>query len=90
MKIIATEKFGALAKAKLARAGWAGAVCERLCGGWGLVTVEKHRVALVRGSDLVFFAPEGADFDAPTPLSVEDHSRAQSAARDWAAAHRGA
>ncbi|MGF6440410.1 hypothetical protein [Paraburkholderia youngii] len=65
------------------RSGWCEAVSERV-NGWGLVRRESHRVALIKGNDLVFFAPEGADFEHPAPLSEPQFSAALLTAREWA------
>ena len=68
---------------KDAKAGWSEAVSERV-NGWGLVSRESHRVALVKGNSLVFFAPKDADFENPAPLSEGQLDAALLTAREWA------
>ncbi|WP_181709823.1 hypothetical protein [Burkholderia sp. MBR-1] len=45
---------------------------------------ERHRVSLIKGRDLVFFAPAGADFDNPAPLERALLDAALTTAREWA------
>ena len=72
----------ALCSAPLARRGWIEAATET-SNGWKVVTSEKHRVTLVKGDDLVFFAHDDADFDNPRPLSEQDKASARAIAIEW-------
>lgn len=86
--IQATKRLNALTSAREARIGWRKAV-SRTINGWGIVTAESHRVAALKGNDLVFFAPAGADFDNPNPLSELEKSQALDEAIKWARAQTG-
>lgn len=68
---------------KEAKTGWCQAVSQRV-NGWGLVSRERHRVTLIKGNTLVFFAPAGADFNNPSPLTDGQLSAALLTAREWA------
>lgn len=83
-----TQRPNALASGREARVGWRKAVSQTVKG-WGIVATEEHRVAAIKGNDLVFFAPAGADFDNPAPLSERDKSLALDAAIKWARAQSG-
>ena len=86
--IQAIKRPNALASAREARIGWRKAVSQTI-NGWGIVTAESHRVAALKGNDLVFFAPAGADFDNPNPISEQEKSQALDAAIKWARAQTG-
>lgn len=73
----------ALSRGSFARLGWEARVSARI-NGWGLVSAERHRVALVKNNDLVFFAPPGSDFDDPVVLDDETLQAALVAAGEWA------
>lgn len=85
-RMVPTIRAGVLALASETKAGWYEAVSHRI-NGWGIVTKEPHRIACVKGDDLVFFAPEGANFDEPTPLSPVEQAQAMIVASAWASAH---
>lgn len=85
-RMVHTVRAGALKHAAETRASWYEAVSHQL-NGWGIVTKERHRIACVKGDDLVFFAPDGADFDAPSPLTPVEHAQALITASVWASAH---
>lgn len=65
-----------------ARRGWSDAVTRHV-NGWGIVNAEKHRVVAVKGNDLVFFAPNGSDFDNPVGLDHATLEAALQSALKW-------
>lgn len=73
----------ALRSSPLSRKGWVD-VSNGTCNGWHVVTAEQHRVTLLKGDDLVFFAPAQADFDNPVPLDEQDKASALAEATKWA------
>lgn len=83
-----TLRPNALSGSSEARTGWRDAI-SRTVNGWGIVTAEKHRVAAIKGNDLAFFAPAGADFDNPAPISQPEASLALEAAVEWARTQSG-
>lgn len=70
-----------------ARKGWNEAVSSRV-NGWGIVIEEKHRAALIKGTDMVFFEAKGMDMSAPTRLEPGALERVRKMAVEWAQQHQ--
>ncbi len=85
-RIRAFPRPNALRSSSLARKGWLD-VATPTSNDWRIVTAEQHRVVLVKGNDLVFFALADADLDNPRPLSEHDKASAHAVALEWARLH---
>lgn len=81
-----SKRVQALGSARLSARGWREAISNRV-NGWGVITAERHRIALIKGPDLVFFAPAGADFDSPVAMTEAEREIALATALQWAKAN---
>ena len=70
-----------------ARKGWNQVVSRRV-NGWGVIVEEKHRAALIKGTDMVFFEAKGMDMNAPNQLEPTALERVRKMAVEWAQQHQ--
>lgn len=81
--VAATTKPQALRNAPEPRKAWYSAADRKRVNGWSIVTSQAHRISAIKGDDLVHFAPQGSDFDSPSPLSETVKNECLQVAMGW-------